>query len=297
MFELIQITDKSYYIENPARVGLYRLDRNSVCLIDSGHDRAAGKRILRVLTENGWLLNSIYLTHCHADHARGAAYLTETTGCRLYAPETEREIAMYPILQSAVLYGGCPPEELRQKSLMGEPVNAGKVTPDTVPEGFSIIPLPGHFFNMAGYRTPDGVAYIGDSVLSAEALSRIQIGFVYDVQAQLGSLSRLRKLSAVKFVPSHAAPVDDITELSRLNEDKIYEIADLLWDFCSEPRTAEQIVQYLFGEFSLRYDFELYSRVSCTARSYLTWLASGGKLKREFRDNMLYWVRSQGGIL
>ena len=47
MYELIQVTDRSYYIQSPARIGLFRLDDTDVCLIDSGNDKDAGRRNLQ----------------------------------------------------------------------------------------------------------------------------------------------------------------------------------------------------------------------------------------------------------
>ena len=41
MYELIQISDRSYYIQSPAKIGLVKLDDTNVCLIDSGNDKDA----------------------------------------------------------------------------------------------------------------------------------------------------------------------------------------------------------------------------------------------------------------
>ena len=65
---------------------LVRLDEKDVCLIDSGNDKDAGRRIRQVLDANGWHLTAIYNTHAHADHIGGNRYLQGQTGCRVYAP-------------------------------------------------------------------------------------------------------------------------------------------------------------------------------------------------------------------
>ena len=52
MYELIPITDQSYYIQSPARIGLVRLDEENVCLIDSGNDKDAGRKIRKLLDAN-----------------------------------------------------------------------------------------------------------------------------------------------------------------------------------------------------------------------------------------------------
>ena len=48
MYELIQISGKSYYIQSPAKIGLVRLEGEEVCLIDSGNDKEAGRRVKRL---------------------------------------------------------------------------------------------------------------------------------------------------------------------------------------------------------------------------------------------------------
>ena len=45
MFELIQVTEKVFYIQSPAKIGLVLTGESEVCLIDSGNDKDAGRKI------------------------------------------------------------------------------------------------------------------------------------------------------------------------------------------------------------------------------------------------------------
>ena len=45
MYEPIQVSERSYYIQSPAKIGLVRLDGQEVCLIDSGNDKDAGRQV------------------------------------------------------------------------------------------------------------------------------------------------------------------------------------------------------------------------------------------------------------
>lgn len=38
MYELVQVAASSYYVQSPAKIGLVKLDAQTVCLIDSGND-------------------------------------------------------------------------------------------------------------------------------------------------------------------------------------------------------------------------------------------------------------------
>ena len=52
MFELVQISEHYYYIESPAKIGLVRQGEHDVCLIDSGNDKDAGRKV-RQIGRNG----------------------------------------------------------------------------------------------------------------------------------------------------------------------------------------------------------------------------------------------------
>ena len=45
MFELVQVSEQSYYIRSPAKIGLVKLGGQDVCLIDSGNDKDAGRKV------------------------------------------------------------------------------------------------------------------------------------------------------------------------------------------------------------------------------------------------------------
>ena len=85
MYELTQVAGNSYYIQSPAKIGLVRLNDTDVCLIDSGNDKEAGRKVRQILDANGWHLSAIYNTHSNADHIGGNQYLQNQTGCRVYA--------------------------------------------------------------------------------------------------------------------------------------------------------------------------------------------------------------------
>ena len=71
MYELNQVSGNSYYIQSPAKIGLVRLNDTDVCLIDSGNDKEAGRKVRQLLDQNGWHLTAIYNTHSNADHIGG----------------------------------------------------------------------------------------------------------------------------------------------------------------------------------------------------------------------------------
>jgi len=291
MYELIQALGSSYYIQSPAKIGLVKLSEKEVCLIDSGNDKDAGRRVRKLLDEQGWQLKAICNTHANADHNGGNRYLQQQTGCRILAPGIDCAITRHPILEPAFLYGGYPVKELRRKFLLAQESEAEYLTRENVPGGMEIIPLPGHFFDMVGYRTGDDVVYLADCLSSRETLEKYQIGFLYDVAAYLDTLERVKAMEARLFVPAHAAATEDIKALAQENIDKVNEIAGRILALCAEPVMFESVLQRLFQVYGLTMDFEQYALVGSTVRSYLSWLKETGRLEAIFDDGRLLWHR------
>ena len=292
MYELIQVSEHNYYIQCPAKIGLVKLNDTEVCLIDSGSDKDAGRKVCQILDANGWKLRAIYNTHSNADHIGGNKYLQGQTGCRIYAPGIECDFTNHPILEPAFLYGGYPCKDLRHKFLLAQESKAEPLTGEVLPEGFELIPLPGHFFDMAGFRTPDDVVYLADCLSARETLDKYQIGFIYDVASYLETLEKVKTMKAKLFIPSHAAPEEDISDLAQYNIDKVREIAGRILEVCAEPLCFETILQKLFTEYGLTMNFEQYVLVGSTVRSYLSWLKDTGKLNAGFDGNLLLWQQA-----
>ena len=291
MYELNHITGNSYYIQSPSKMGLVKLNDTDVCLIDSGNDKDAGRKVRQLLDANGWHLTAIYNTHSNADHIGGNRYLQGQTKCKVYAQGIECDITRHPVLEPAFLYGGFPPKDLRHKFLMAQESDAQELTGAVLPEGFELLQLPGHFFHMVGFRSPDDVVYLADCLSSRETLDKYQIGFIYDVAAYLDTLEKVKTMQAAAFVPAHAQVTEDIAPLAQYNIDKVHEIADHMVELCAEPVMFEELLKKLFDDYGLTLTFEQYVLVGSTVKSYLAWLKDTGRLTVLFEDNRLLWRR------
>lgn len=292
MYELISVTPHCYYIQSPAKIGLVEVGEGEVCLIDSGNDKDAGRRVRKVLDGNGWKLRAIYNTHSNADHIGGNQYLQRQTGCAIYAPGIDCAFTRHPVLEPSYLYGGFPPKALRHKFLMAQPSDAQYLTPECLPEGWASIPLPGHFFDMVGFRTQEDVVYLADCLSSKETLDKYRIGVIYDVAAYLDTLEQVKQMTARTFVPAHADATEDIAPLAQYNIDQVHQVAEDILGLCREPVQFEAILQELFTGYGLELNLEQYVLVGSTVRSYLAWLVDGGQVRYGFDQNRLLWERA-----
>ena len=288
MYELIKISDQSYYIDCPAKIGVYD-SGDGVYLIDAGGDKDAGRRVRKVLDERGWTLRGILVTHSNADHIGGCQYLQRQTGCKVFAPGVEAQFTRTPVLEPSFLYGGYPPKELRHKFLMAQPCDCPGVTDVGVPAGVGVLRLRGHLFDMAGYLLPDGTAFIADCVSGAETLAKYGVPFIYDVQAYLDTLGRLPEIGAKMYVPSHAEACEDIAPLAEVNRRHIERLGEQLLHICIEPRGFEELLKLVFDDLRLELNFQQYVLVGSTIRSFLAWHLDAGRVTAEFIENRLLW--------
>ena len=55
----MKVGEKTYYIQNPTNIGIYKINDTDVYIIDSGNDKDAGKKILKITDEQGWNVKGI----------------------------------------------------------------------------------------------------------------------------------------------------------------------------------------------------------------------------------------------
>ena len=291
MYELVKVSENCYYINCPAKIGVVKTGENTVCLIDSGSDKDAAKKVKKHLDANGWRLEAIYNTHSNADHIGGNLYLHEQTGCRIYAPGVECAMTRHPILEPAYLYGGFPPKALKNKFLMAQESPCEYLTPSVLPEGFEIIPLGGHFFDMVGFKTPDGVAYIADCLSSEQTLKKYGVGVIVDVKAYIETLERIKTMDASLFIPAHAEPTNDIAPLAQVNIDAVLSTSAQILSLCDEPVTFDELIGRLFDSMGLTLSLQQYVLVGSTVKSYLSHLLDKGQMTVLTQNNRLMWQK------
>ena len=299
MYELIQVGEHTYYIDCPAKMGVYCTSEKEAILIDSGNDKDAAKKVLKIFDQQGWKLTMVINTHSHADHIRGNALLQQRTGCMIYGPSMESGTIKDPIYEPSLLYGGYPFKELRNKFLMAQPTEKyltlnldgtahGK---RVLPEGMEVIGLPGHAMNMIGVKTPDDVWFMADCVSSSNVLSKYHVNFIYNVEEYLKTLDKVEQMKAKLFVPSHTQPVESMEQLVQMNRDKVLEIKELLLDICgAEPITFEDILARLFRHYDLIMDFNQSVLVGSSIKSYLSWLKDQGLVTAMISEYRIYWL-------
>ncbi len=278
----------NHHIKNPTNIGLYKINDKEVYIIDSGNDRDAGRKILKIIDAQGWSVKGIITTHSNADHIGGNKLIQDRTHCSIYALGIEKCFTEFPILEPSFLFGGYPFKDLRSKFLLAKESTVTAID-NNLCEGLEYFPLKGHYFDMLGIKTDDDVYFLADSLFSEETIKKYHVFFIYDVEEYLNTLDHLATLEGKMFIPSHCEATTDISDLIEVNRSKVQEISEKIYSLCRQELTFEGILKGIFDDYGLTKDPNQYVLVGSTVRSFLSYLCDKGKVCFEFRDNKMYW--------
>lgn len=290
--ELIKVGKQTYYIKNPTNIGIYKINDKEVYLIDSGNDKDAGRKILKIIEEQGWNVKGIITTHSNADHIGGNKIIQDRTNCLILANKIEKVFNENTILEPSFLYGGYPFKELRNKFLQAKESDCMEIE-NNLPDGLEYILLKGHYFDMIGIKTSDDVYFLADSLFSEETINKYHLFYIYDVKEFLNTLEFLSTLEGKLYIPSHIDAIENIKKLIEINKNKINEILNKIIKFCKIEKTFEEILKNIFDEYKLNMNPNQYVLIGSTVRSYLSYLYDEGKLTFEFKENKMYWKETK----
>lgn len=289
MFDLVQVGQKTYYIEGPVKIGIYKLNDTDVCLIDTGNDKFAAKKIAAIAESNGWAIKTIINTHSHADHCGGNALLQQRYGCKIYSAPVEATFIEHPLLEPASLYGGYPDGNLRGKAFVAEPSRCLPLNDENIPDGLTCTYLNGHCMQMLGIKTDDDIWFLGDCVARPEILSKYHITVTLDVAEFLNTLDKISKLSGRLFIPSHTPVLESLDEIVAVNRSHVTEICNLLLEICQTPKTQEEVIRDVFAHYAMRHTVQQHALIGYTLRSYLSYLKDNEKLTTAIENGFLYY--------
>lgn len=285
--ELKQIGPKTFCIEHDTNIGIHFTDDGRMYLIDTG-SKGDGEKIDEILSREGWVPSYIINTHTHIDHIGGNEFLMRKYGIPAYCTDYDMAFAHYSELEAAYMNGGYPVEKLR--TIFAHPGMIGfRSIEKETPDGIDWTYLPGHSFGMIGIRTSDDIWFLGDSYLSRNFLKQYTFGFIYNVEAYIDTLKKLKEFKGALFVPSHGILETDIVPSLEQNLRSVAEMCSMICETCREYRGQDEILQQMYERLRMHARPAQHALLSSTVKSYLTYLQDRNKLECRFVDNIMKW--------
>ncbi|UOQ92858.1 MBL fold metallo-hydrolase [Halobacillus shinanisalinarum] len=215
-----QINAHCYYYNSAVNIG-YVHDGETGLMIDTGIDPSSVKKMLKELKKRELPLTHLFITHAHADHYGGAAYIQEQFNLKTITPVFEEAILQNPLLEPLYLFGGNDPlPELQNKFLQGPKMHVDQaVTEGTLQIGSLHVEtylLPGHSYHQLALLTK-GVLFAADSYFSESQLRNHKIPYVTDTDATLKSLDRLLNIPCDGALPGHGLYEENFKDTVKAN--------------------------------------------------------------------------------
>jgi glyoxylase-like metal-dependent hydrolase (beta-lactamase superfamily II) len=215
-----------------------------------------------------------------------------------------------PSLEPLFLWAAWPFREIRGKFIEAKPSKVTFIGPAAPPEiagqtpaneypigdtALTAVPLPGHYLDMIGVKTPDGVFFLADALFDAAILAKYRFCVMLDVASAYKTLDMIEGTAARWFVPCHAPATQDVRELVLQNRAGLAWISDAVEKALTDSGkslTREGILSRIGVSNGLEMD-AAHLLLNLTAVSaHLTYLSEQGKVEPFVEDCRLLWRKT-----
>lgn len=286
------------YFKGAVNQGIIFSDTGAI-LIDTGLDKQAARKLIRLLNELDRELVAIINTHAHADHFGGNQELLTHYGeqVKVYAPIFEETAIRYPIWEPTYLYGGAYPLiEMENKFLLApaspvhEIIESGKLVVDGIQ--LDVIPLYGHSYRQMGIGIRD-VLFAADGFYGREVLDKHPIPFHIDTRETLATLNRLLDVPYEYLIPGHGESIflrSDRGETMAQNRMVYERVNQLITQVLIEPQTIDTLQAVISGQLGIHaQNAGSYLLYRTAIQSHLKYLLDDHTVTQEIQDNQWFW--------
>ncbi len=293
--ELKRLGERTWYFPGRVNIGYYE-ENGQGYLIDTGLDDDQGRKILKLLGEERKIpLRAIINTHSNADHIGANAFIQKRTNCEVWATRIEGVMTEHTTLEPLLLWSAWPFKQIRGKFIEAKPSKVSFIESSgpIMDTALTAVPLPGHFLDMIGVKTPDGVFFLADSLFDPIILEKYRFSVMLDVASAYETLNKIADTAASWFVPCHAMATQQIGELVRQNKEGLGWVSEAVLDTLGEPLSREDILSGISMKNGLEMDAaHLLLNLACVS-AHLTYLAELEKVEPFVRDCRLLWKRKE----
>lgn len=293
---LKHIAGNSYFLDGDNCVGVYVFADQTCLLVDSGSSESQAKKILNCLAGEGLHIDTIFNTHAHVDHCGGNQYLQAQCQCRIIASPLAAAIMENPILGPAMLFTAYPLRVLRSRVLMASP---SKIDQTVGPgplliknEQFQVYDLPGHSLGQTGLVTPDGVVFLGDSLMHPQMLQEYPFLYMVDITRQLETLDFIGSQNWPFVLLTHGGMVEDVRFCVEKNRARIAVITEEILAMLDRGRSHEEILAAMLIQYNLSANSGQYYLVSSTIAAFISYLSEEKMVRNRVDQGIMKFYRS-----
>jgi glyoxylase-like metal-dependent hydrolase (beta-lactamase superfamily II) len=292
---LNKIKENTYFIDGAVNLGVITRGRDAL-LIDAALDESVSRKVRRLLEENRLNLKAMVITHAHADHCGGAAYLVKATGAKVYATMGEKSVLETPVLEPVYLFGGAyPPAALRTKFFHSPGVLVDGVIAPGVSKvaGFDveIISLKGHSLDQVGVVS-EGVLFCADAVFAQEVLEKHGIPLHADIKSALEAFDWIQSSTYDFYLPSHGGLTQEISPVVAANRRIVEDVMAVVLAAAESPCSIGDIIAAACAKvgYSIN-NTGAYYLTHLTIMAYVGYLLEQKRLTVSYADNRQFFLR------
>lgn len=291
--ELKQALGNTWYLEDWQLIPLYRTDEHHCILLDSGlyEQRQA---IEDALSAAGIVPIGILGSHAHNDHSSNHRYFQQKYHIPVALSLGEAGICCTVENLKSHFYINSLREFLANQRVRHMVVRADRIIQPEEREidfcgvRFGILHTPGHSVDPIAVRTPDGVLYLGDALLSGAELEGARFPYHFRFEAAMETMRNLKREQANLFLCAHKGVYADLGDLPERNIQLIESRAEGIRALLEEEALD-------FSQLSRRTceTFRLRSRARGTValyerniRAYLEYLLDTGRVEPTPQDGV-----------
>lgn len=295
------------YQEIGGRTGCLHMDSNSLpvyrvsdrewILMDSGLNYE-GSQLMDFLDREGIQVLAVLTSHAHFDHMGNHRLLQEEMGAKLVMTAMDAGSVKDATSLKTCFYSSTA-EEIRRK--VGYMVCQADRLLFPWERQFSIegvtfwqFPLPGHAASHVGYRTQDGVLYVGDALMGREILADQSLAYMLDWQLAFQTMKEISRIPARVWILAHGGPVTEREELAEENIRVYQDILQEMWRLLEREFFLEEALELFIPHQRLKVKNPPYARMAeRIIRSGLEYLTDSNKLEIQVKRGRILYKKAQ----
>lgn len=155
---------------------------------------------------------------------------------------------------------------------------------------FQVLSLPGHAASHVGFVTPDGAAYLADSLFSPDPSGAERLTYMLDWGQALKTMEQVGEYDYERCILAHGGVYDQIRPLAEENRNRFGRMLERFQDLFAGELTQEQLLEKSAGRY--HFTSENYEKVCLferVIRSMTEYLVEQGRISRRTRGGILVY--------